>query len=73
MGTNLGVIVKEQYRGTWLGEGEVKIYLDGDNQFPTLSGTGTEDYIGTGWGQGEYANRIQGSTVTNKEHGLYTY
>ena len=73
MGTNMGVIGNEKYRGTWFGEGEVKIYLDGDDPFPTLSGTGTEDYIGTGWGQGEYANEIQGSTVSNKEHDLYTF
>ncbi|MBK7710861.1 MAG: DUF2961 domain-containing protein [Bacteroidales bacterium] len=29
----------------------VKIYLDGDRGNPTLVGTGTEDYIGSGWGQ----------------------
>ena len=73
LGTNIGVIGNEKYKGSWFGEGEAKIYLDGDNKFPSLSGTGTEDYIGTGWGQGEYANRIQGSTISNKEHDLYTF
>ncbi|WP_299535567.1 glycoside hydrolase family 172 protein [Ulvibacterium sp.] len=73
LGTNIGVIGNESYKGTWFGEGEVKIYLDGDEKFPTLVGTGTEDYIGTGWGQGEFDNRIQGSTVSNKEHDLYTF
>lgn len=73
LGTNIGVIGNEKYQGTWFGEGEVKIYVDGDNEYPTLSGTGTEDYIGTGWGQGEYANRIQGSTVSNSEHDIYTF
>ena len=34
----------------WWGEGEVKIYLDGDEKFPTIAGTGTEDYIGQAWG-----------------------
>lgn len=29
----------------WWGEGEVKFYLDGDTDFPTISGTGTEDYF----------------------------
>jgi hypothetical protein len=29
----------------WWGEGEVKFYLDGDGEFPTLCGTGTEDYF----------------------------
>jgi hypothetical protein len=29
----------------WFGEGEMKCYLDGDDQFPTICGTGTEDYF----------------------------
>jgi hypothetical protein len=34
----------------WWGEGEVKFYLDGDEEFPTICGTGTEDYFGGAWG-----------------------
>jgi hypothetical protein len=34
----------------WFGEGEVKFYLDGDTKFPTISGTGTEDYFGASYG-----------------------
>ena len=30
----------------WWGEGEIKFYLDGDGEFPTICGTGTEDYFG---------------------------
>jgi Protein of unknown function (DUF2961) len=30
----------------WWGEGEVKFYMDGDREFPTIAGTGTEDYFG---------------------------
>ncbi|PSR55571.1 hypothetical protein AHMF7605_19700 [Adhaeribacter arboris] len=29
----------------WWGEGEIKFYLDGDKDFPTINGTGTEDYF----------------------------
>ena len=29
----------------WWGEGEIKFYLDGDEEFPTICGTGTEDYF----------------------------
>jgi len=29
----------------WWGEGEIKFYLDGDLEFPTICGTGTEDYF----------------------------
>lgn len=32
--------------GGWWGEGEVKFYLDGDGEYPTICGTGLEDYIG---------------------------
>jgi hypothetical protein len=30
----------------WWGEGEIKFYMDGDRDFPTINGTGTEDYFG---------------------------
>ena len=29
----------------WWGEGEIKFYIDGDKEFPTIAGTGTEDYF----------------------------
>ena len=29
----------------WWGEGEIKFYMDGDGEFPTVCGTGTEDYF----------------------------
>ncbi|MFB6296014.1 MAG: glycoside hydrolase family 172 protein [Halobacteriales archaeon] len=34
----------------WWGEGEVKAYIDGDGEYPTICGTGTEDYVGGAWG-----------------------
>lgn len=58
---------------TWWGEGEVKIYLDGDGERPTLCGTGTEDYIGTGWGQGAYAHRYQGCPLADREKYQYGF
>ena len=33
----------------WWGEGEMKFYMDGDEDFPTICGTGTEDYFGGAW------------------------
>jgi len=30
----------------WWGEGEIKFFMDGDGEFPTICGTGTEDYFG---------------------------
>ncbi len=42
----------------WWGEGEMKFYLDGDGDWPTINGTGTEDYFGGAWDfqhpKGEY-------------------
>ena len=73
LGANIGVIGNPDYRGTWFGEGEVKIYLDGDAKWPTLVGTGTEDYIGSGWGQGVYHGRYSGSLVSDNKNDLYAF
>lgn len=50
-----GIKGKGQYVGTymawgvhnngWWGEGEIKFYMDGDTDYPTICGTGTEDYF----------------------------
>jgi hypothetical protein len=60
-------------KGTWWGEGEVKCYIDGDGDFPTLAGTGTEDYIGTGWGQGKYCNYYQGCLIADYANDRYAF
>jgi hypothetical protein len=73
VGVNVGVIGNEAYRGTWFGEGEVKIYLDRDREWPTLVGTGTEDYVGSGWGQGEYAGQFFGSVISDDEKDRYAF
>ena len=74
LGVNVGVIADAKtYFKSWWGEGEVKIYLDGDSDFPTLAGTGTEDYIGTAWGQGQYANLYQGCPIANGERQHYCF
>ncbi len=39
----------------WWGEGEIKFYLDGDQDFPTIAGTGTEDYF---CGSYNFENRV---------------
>jgi hypothetical protein len=65
LGTNIGVNANPLYHKSWFGEGEVKMYLDGDRNYPSLNGTGTEDYIGTGWGQGKFINQYSGCTFAN--------
>ena len=61
LGCNLGVRLHPACTNFWWGEGEVKIYLDGDKEYPTLCGTGTEDYIGSAYGQGLFDNLYQGN------------
>lgn len=73
LGAHIGVIGNPAYRGTWFGEGEVKVYLDGDKKLPSLVGTGTEDYIGSGWGQGEFRGRQSGSLVSDSKNDLYSF
>jgi hypothetical protein len=39
----------QQNNDGWWGEGEFKAFIDGDKDFPTVCGTGTEDYFGGAW------------------------
>ncbi|GHV52209.1 hypothetical protein FACS1894181_15100 [Bacteroidia bacterium] len=73
LGVSLGVRADSIYKNTWWGEGEVKFYLDGDSDLPSLCGTGTEDYIGTGWGQGRYCNRYQGCLVADSKERRWSF
>jgi len=75
LGASVTVNTNPVYERTWWGEGEVKIALDGDRaNAPTLVGTGTEDYIGTAWGQGAYINRYQGAPIaTWDDEGRWTF
>jgi hypothetical protein len=83
-----GVRGQGQYVGTylalgvnnngWWGEGELKFYLDGDTDFPTICGTGTEDYFGGAWDfempKGQYqtfSSPFQGLPQVIQPDGLY--
>jgi hypothetical protein len=62
----------------WWGEGEIKFFMDGDDQFPTICGTGTEDYFGGAWNfehpKGEYgvfSSPYTGMPQVIKPDGLY--
>ncbi len=85
-----GIRGKGQYVGTalawvqqsngWWGEGEMKFYMDGDTEYPTICGTGTEDYFGGAWCFGEtYSTPFLGYPLWRKEpgevpkHGLYRW
>jgi hypothetical protein len=47
----------------WWGEGEVKMYIDDDRDYPTICGTGAEDYIGSAWGLDEHCTPWQGAPL----------
>jgi hypothetical protein len=72
LGTHIGILGHPDNKGWW-GEGEVKVYLDGDTEWPTLVGTGTEDYVGTAYGQGEYFSRFQGSLTVEENPAKYAF
>ena len=57
VGTYMALTTLERY---WYGEGEVKFYIDGDKEYPTICGTGTEDYFGGAW---SFAKQEEGKTV----------
>jgi len=73
----------------WWSEGEVKIYLDGDSDWPTICGTGLEDYVGGAWtfewprGQyGTYSTAFMGlpqiveatdSVLNRRRFGMYRW
>jgi hypothetical protein len=73
----------------WWGEGEIKFYLDGDVEWPTICGTGTEDYFGGAWNfehpRGEYGTystpylglpqviKPDGLYIANQRFGLYRW
>jgi hypothetical protein len=62
----------------WWGEGEIKFYLDGDQEFPTIAGTGTEDYFGGAWnfdvparGYTQFSTPYLGMPQVLRPDGLY--
>jgi hypothetical protein len=86
-----GVKGKGHYVGTylawtqlangWWGEGEIKFFMDGDTRFPTICGTGTEDYFGGAWGFGDetFSTAFLGYPLCRRaegevpKHGLYRW
>ena len=61
LGCCVGVRVLDE--GVWYGEGEVKVYRDGDGGYPTICGTGLEDYVGSAWGMGPHSALYAGAPL----------
>jgi len=69
-----------QLSNGWWGEGEIKFYMDGDTDHPTICGTGTEDYFCGAWCFGEtFHAPFTGYPLWRREpgevprHGLYRW
>lgn len=75
IGSNMGIATDSSYRQSWWGEGEVKIYTDGDSKsgYPSMVGTGTEDYLGSAWSLGTFANEFQGCLLADKAKGRWLF
>lgn len=65
----------------WWGEGEIKFYMDGDREFPTICGTGTEDYFCGAYnfdvgkekgGYREFTTPYAGMPLVVRPDGLYS-
>jgi D-arabinan exo alpha-(1,3)/(1,5)-arabinofuranosidase (non-reducing end) len=61
LGCSVGVRVLD--KDNWYGEGEVKIYRDGDVEFPTYCGTGLEDYVGSAWALARHSGLYAGAPL----------
>ncbi len=62
----------------WWGEGEIKFYMDGDTTWPSICGTGTEDYFGGAWnfdipgkGYTTFSTPFLGLNQVTQPDGLY--
>jgi hypothetical protein len=60
VGCNLSVT---NFQGTWWGEGDDMIWVDGYKWPPDLHGTGSEDYLNQAWGMQENAFLRNGSSI----------
>jgi hypothetical protein len=80
-GHYVGTYMAWQQNSTgWWGEGEFKAFVDGDDAYPTICGTGTEDYFGGAWGFGAtYTAPYLGYPYGNcdgkpgNRHGVYRF
>ena len=60
--------------GDWWGEGEIKVYMDGDQEFPTICGTGTEDWVGLSYGLQQTPFLYHGANLSEgRFHSFYRW
>lgn len=59
VGCNLSVV---HFQGTWWGEGDDMIFIDGE-EYPSISGTGSEDYFNHAWGMQKNTSLYSGTII----------
>ena len=62
IGAVLGI---RSFEPNWWGEGEIKFYMDGDTEFPTICGTGSEDYVCLSYGMQQTPFNYHGCSWNN--------
>ena len=67
IGAVLGI---RTHQDNWWGEGEVKMFLDGDRELATIVGTGSEDYVGLSYGMQQTPFLYHGATLSHPENGI---
>lgn len=67
-GRYIGAVIgiRNLHTNQWWGEGEVKVYMDGDKEWPTIVGTGSEDYVGLAWGMQHAPFLYNGCSLNEK-------
>ena len=76
VGTHMAIGVNNN---GWWGEGEIKFFMDGDTTYPTICGTGTEDYFCGSYDfenpqthrYQEFTTPYSGLSLVTKPDGLY--
>lgn len=68
IGCNLSVT---NFQGSWWGEGDDMIWVDGYKWPPDLHGTGSEDYLNQAWGMQDNAFLMNGSSIYEHNTGGY--
>ncbi|HPO12402.1 MAG TPA: DUF2961 domain-containing protein [Candidatus Hydrogenedentes bacterium] len=68
VGCNMSIT---NFQGTWWGEGDDMIWVDGYKWPPDLHGTGSEDYLNQAWGMQKNAFLRNGSSIFEQDTGGY--
>ena len=70
-GRFIGAVLGVRYEDkNWWGEGEIKVYMDGDTDLPTICGTGSEDYVCLSYGVQQTPFFYNGCSLIDHDKGF---